>query len=143
MNQEDKIKVKAMCIFVHKGKTLAAKGYDEKKGETFYRLIGGSVEFGEKTEEGARREIREELGCEIENLKLVKIVENVFQFNGKLGHEIVFLYAGDLSNKALYEQERIHIVEPYLEFDAEWVPVEDILSGKSILYPGFDYSEIL
>ena len=143
MEHEPKIRIKAMCLFNHEGKTLASKGYDEKKNETFYRVIGGSVNFGEKTEEGARREVREELGCEVENLELVKVVENIFEFNGNSGHDVVFLYKGDLSNKTLYEQEKIHIVEPYLEFDAEWVPIEDIVSGKSILYPALNYSEIL
>lgn len=82
MEQEQKIRIKAMCLFTHKGKTLVSKGYDEKKNETFYRVIGGSVNFGEKTEGSVRREVREELGCEVENLKLVKVVENVFEFNG-------------------------------------------------------------
>lgn len=143
MEQEKKIRIKAMCLFNHEGKTLASKGFDEKKGETFYRVIGGSVDFGEKTEEGVRREVREELGCEVENLKLVNVVENIFEYNGIPGHEVVFLYKGDLSNKALYEQEKIHIVEPYSEFDAEWISIEDIVSGKSILYPALNYSEIL
>ena len=143
MEQEQKIRIKTMCLFNHEGRTLASKGFDEKKNETFYRVIGGSVDFGEKTEDGVRREVREELGCEIENLELQKVVENIFEYNGNQGHEIVFLYKGDLSNKALYEQEKIHIVEPYSEFDAEWVPIEDILNGKSILYPALNYSEVL
>jgi len=143
MEQEKKIRLKAMCLFNHEGKTLASKGYDEKKNQTFYRVIGGSVDFGEKTEEGVRREIREELGCEVENLELVKIVENIFEYNGVPGHEVVFLYKGDLSNKDLYAQEKIHIVEPYSEFNAEWVPIEDVVSGKAILYPALNYSEIL
>jgi len=143
MDREKKIKVKAMCLFNHEGRTLAARGRDDKKNQIFFRLIGGSVDFGEKAEEGVRREVREELGCEIENLEFVDVVENIFEYNGIPGHEVVFLYKGDLSNKALYEQEKIHIIEPYSEFDAEWVPIEDIKSGKTVLYPTFNYSEIL
>lgn len=143
MEQEQKIRIKAMCLFLHKGRTLASKGFDEKRNETFYRVIGGTVDFREKSEDGVRREIREELGCEIENLELHKVIENIFEYNGNWGHEIVFLYKGDLSNKELYEQEKIHIVEPYAEFDAEWIPIEDIRSGKSILYPALNDSEIL
>jgi ADP-ribose pyrophosphatase YjhB (NUDIX family) len=143
MEQEKKIRLKAMCLFTHEGKTLASKGHDDKKDEIFYRVIGGSVDFGEKTEEAVRREVKEELGCEVENLELVKVVENIFEYNGIPGHEVVFLYKGNLSNKTLYKQDKIHIIEPYAEFDAEWVPVEDIVSGKAILYPTLDYSVIL
>jgi ADP-ribose pyrophosphatase YjhB (NUDIX family) len=138
-----KPRVKTMCLFIHRGKTLATKGYDEKKNETFYRLIGGSINFGEKTEDGIRREVNEELGCEIENLELLKVIENIFTYNGNQGHDIVFLYKGELSNKTLYDQEKIHIVEPYAEFEAEWILIDDVLAGKTILYPALDYSKIL
>lgn len=141
--QPQKPRLKVMCLFIRAGKTLASKGYDEKKNETFYRLIGGSVNFGEKTDDSIRREIKEELGCEIENLELIKVLENIFTFNNNQGHDIVFLYKGELSNKALYDQEKIHIVEPHTEFDAEWVLIDDILMAKAILYPDFGYSEIL
>lgn len=137
-----KPKVKAMCLFVHDGKTLTSKGFDKEKNETFYRLIGGGVDFGESSAEGIRREIREELGCEIESLALIEVIENVFTYEGKGGHEIVFLYKGDLANKDLYNQKIIRVVEPHSEFDAEWVSTEDIIAGKAILYPAFDYSQI-
>lgn len=106
MSEEQKPRIKAMCLFVHNGKVLASKGYDENKDETFYRVIGDSVEFGEKTNDAIKREAREELLCDIENLELVKVVENIFVFNGKQRHDIVFLYKGNLSNKDLYEKEK-------------------------------------
>ncbi len=134
--------IKAIGVFVKDGKTLASKGFDEKKGETFYRGIGGGIHFRETSEDAMKREIKEELGCEVENLKLVDVAENVFTFNGEDRHQIVFLYTGDLSNKDLYKQDKIHIVEPYSEFDAEWVPIEDILRGKVILYPSLDWPEV-
>lgn len=130
-------------MFVHEGKFLAAIGRDEAKNETFCRAIGGTVNFGERTEDAMRREIREELGCEVDNLSLVTVVENLFNFEGANRHQIAFIYKGELSNKDLYKQEKIHIVEPYGEFDAEWISVEDVLSGKVILYPTLDYSKIL
>ena len=142
MESEQKIRIKAMCLFTHQGKTLASKGFDEKKGETFYRGIGGSVDFRETSEGAMIREIKEELGCEAENLELLTVAENVFTYNGENRHQIIFLYKADLSNKDLYKQNKIHIVEPYSEFDAEWVPIEDILSGKAILYPSLNWSEV-
>lgn len=143
MEQPQKPRVKVMCILTHEGKTLASKGYDKNKDETFYRLLGGSLEFGETLEDGVRREIREELHCEIENLIFAKLVENIFTYEGKQGHDLVFLYKGELSDKALYKKETIHIIEPYSEFEAAWIPVEDVLSGKITLYPAADYSDVL
>ncbi len=143
MEELNKQKIKTMCVFVHSGRTLASRGYDENKNEIFYRVLGGGVNFGEKSEDGVKREIMEELKCEIENFKLIKVIENIFTFQGKPRHEITFLYKGDLMNKSLYNQEKIYIVEPYKEFTAEWIKINDVLSGKIILYPETDYSNIL
>lgn len=134
--------IKAIGVFVKDNKTLASKGFDEKKGKTFYRGIGGGVHFRETSQDAMKREVKEELGCEVENLKLVDVAENIFTFNGEDRHQVIFLYTGDLSNKDLYKQNKIHIVEPYSEFDAEWVPIDEILSGKVILYPSLDWSKV-
>lgn len=134
--------IKSIGVFVKDGKTLASKGFDEKKAETFCRGIGGGVHFRETSENAMKREVKEELGCEVENLKLVDVAENVFTFNGEDRHQVIFLYTGDLSNKDLYKQDKIHIVEPYSEFDAEWIPIDDILSGKITLYPSLDWAEV-
>ena len=82
MKDNTQTAVKAICVFVHNGKTLASKGVDAKKGETFYRGIGGSVHFREMSEDAMRREIKEELGCEIENLELLTVAENIFTYDG-------------------------------------------------------------
>ncbi|MEI7463221.1 MAG: NUDIX domain-containing protein [Candidatus Taylorbacteria bacterium] len=143
MEKYDKPGIKAMCIFLYKGKTLATKGYDKNKDEVFYRLVGGGINFGEKSEEGVRREVQEELRCDFENLKLAKVTENIFTYEGKRGHEIVFVYKGDLSDKELYNKEKILIIEPYGEIEAEWILTSDVLSNKIILYPAIDYTELL
>ena len=143
MKDNSQTVIKAICVFVKDGKTLASKGVDEKKGETFYRGIGGSVHFRETSEDAMRREVKEELGCDAENLELLTVAENIFTYDGENRHQIVFLYKADLSNKDLYKKDKIRIVEPYSEFDAEWVPIDDILSGKAILYPSLDWSEVL
>ena len=51
----------------------------------YHRLIGGSVAHGD-----------EELGARIHGLEHVGIGENIFRFNGEIGHEIVALYSGSL-----------------------------------------------
>ena len=142
MEREEKIRIKAMCLFHKDGKVLVSKGFDKVKNENFYRVLGGSVNFFETGEAGVRREIQEELLSEIENLKLIDVIENLFTYEGNKGHEIVFLYHGDLAREELYTQNSIHIVEDTYEFDAEWIAINDVLSGKIPLYPAFDYKTL-
>jgi ADP-ribose pyrophosphatase YjhB (NUDIX family) len=105
------VELKAMCLFRQDEKLLVSKGFDSVKQRNFYRLLGGHVEFGETAEAGIRREIAEELGSEIENLKLLAVIENIFTYEGKESHEIDYLFSGDLGNKALYMQDRIPVSE--------------------------------
>lgn len=143
MKDNTRTAVKVICVFNHNGKTLASRGYDSKKNETFYRGIGGGVHFRETSENAIRREVKEELGSDVENLELLTVSENIFTYNGKNMHQIIFLYEADLSNKDLYNQDKIKVTEPHSEFDAEWVSVNDILSGKTTLYPSLDWSRYL
>ena len=136
------IKLKAMCFFENEGKILVSKGFDKVKNENFYRPLGGRIDFFETAEAGIRREIQEELGSEIKNLKLIQTIENLFTYQGNKGHEVVFLFSGDLTKKELYETNPIKITESTHEFEASWVPIKDILSGEIPLYPKFNYTEL-
>ncbi|MGL3150029.1 NUDIX domain-containing protein [Microbacterium sp. A82] len=62
----------------------------------YHRLVGGSVELGETHREAIVREVNEELGARIVGLNHLGMIENIFRFNGEVGHEIVALYSGTL-----------------------------------------------
>ena len=152
MKQEQKIRVKAMCLFVHDGRILVADGKTQIKGKSgnreivpgdFYRLPGGSINFNETSEDGIRREILEELQSGIDNLKLIDVIENIFDYAGEKNHEVVFLFIGELEKGELYNQEKIHIVEEEYEFDAIWVSLDEALNGKIALYPMANYEDLL
>ena len=138
---EKEIRVKAMCLIEHKGKLLLCKGHDHVKKETFFCVIGGGVNFGEKAEDAIRREMKEELGCDMENLHFLTVIENVFTYEGERGHEITFLYKGDLSNKDIYKKDFIPLLDQD-DFPAYWIPISDILEEKIIFYPSFDYKKL-
>lgn len=142
MQHSEEIRVKAMCLFYRDGKILVSKGIDKITKQTFYRLLGGSLNFFENSETGIRREIQEELHSDIDNLKFITTVENTFTHEDWRGHEIVFIYLGDLTRKELYEQSSIHIVEENYEFDAEWIPVRDVIKGTKTLFPAFDWKSL-
>ena len=118
--RQEKIRHMAVAVIKKENKVLAIKGYDYIKNQTFYRLLGGGIEFCEKGEKTIKREFMEELGFEPINIKYSKTVENIFEFNGKKGHEIVLVYDAELPKnldniKKFTMQEEI-LKDKYAEF---------------------------
>jgi ADP-ribose pyrophosphatase YjhB (NUDIX family) len=64
----------------------------------FHRLVGGGVELGERSVDAVVREIREELGTALHEPRLLGVLENTFVYEGQAGHEVVFVYAGELAD---------------------------------------------
>lgn len=128
----------AICVFRNKDRILVAEGYDPIKRETFYRPLGGGIEFGERSQETISRELMEEIGAELKHdtLKYLGAVENIFTFNGIPGHEIVLVYDGALADSGLYDQAVILGKEANgEEIRAMWKHLDEFGAGKSILYP--------
>ena len=134
MNQ---IRPLAICVFRHGGRILVAEAYDPVKQETFYRPLGGGIEFGEFSEQTIHRELLEEIGADVCELKYLGTLENIFVFNGIAGHEIVQDYDGTLKDAGLYEQTVILGREVDIDetFRAVWKHVDEFGPGNSILYP--------
>ena len=63
--------------------------FDSVKKEIYYRPLGGGIEFGEYGIDAIQREFQEELGVDLNNLKYLFTMENIFTLNGNRGHEIV------------------------------------------------------
>lgn len=131
----NEIRPLAVCIIKHNGKLLAGIGHDKIKKETFYRLLGGGIEFGEKAEVTLLREFEEELNTRLENVRYITTLENIFTYEGKKGHELVFVFEADLTNKNLYEKDNIPILDSKEKGIAVWQNISDFKSGKLILYP--------
>ena len=127
----------AICIFNHNGKILVSEEHDPSKGDTFYRPLGGGIEFGEHSTDTIHRELMEEIGAEVKNLVYLGTLENIFTFNGEPGHEIVQVYDGELRESGLYEQAVIsgYEAEVNLSMKVVWKGLDEFSSGKSILYP--------
>jgi ADP-ribose pyrophosphatase YjhB (NUDIX family) len=93
------IRVKAMAYLPNSAGTHHAvfKAADPADGRVFHRLLGGGVELGERSADAVVREIEEELHATLLEPRLLGVLENVFSYDGELGHEVVFVYAGTLA----------------------------------------------
>jgi 8-oxo-dGTP pyrophosphatase MutT (NUDIX family) len=103
----NKIRCKAMCVCSYQESILVASGEDPQNGATFYRPLGGSIEFGETSQSAIVREIKEEIGADIIDVKLLGVLESLFEFEGKRCHEVVFIYDAELVDEKLYAQKTI------------------------------------
>ncbi len=99
-----RIRPLAICIFHHQGKILVNEFYDEAKQQTFFRPVGGGIEFGERSSDAIIREVQEELGLSTSNLRLIGTLESIFTYAGKPGHEIVQVYDATFDDVTVYEK---------------------------------------
>ena len=58
----------------------------------YYHIPGGHIEIGEDSEQAIIREIKEEIGCEVEEANLFAIQENFWTRDNKKCHGIEFYY---------------------------------------------------
>jgi 8-oxo-dGTP pyrophosphatase MutT (NUDIX family) len=138
MSKKQRVRPLAICVFRHHDRILVMEGYDPLKDEYFYRPLGGGIEFGEPGTETICRELMEEIHVEVDlqSLKYLGTLENIFIFNGKLGHEIVLIYDGILKEPGLYDQAMIVGQEvDGEEFRAIWKDISEFGEGMKILYP--------
>lgn len=127
--------VKAMCIVRDGRKLLVSKDYDKFKKDYYYRPLGGSIDFRERSDETAVREFKEELGVTLINLKYLGVIENIFSMEGSEYHEIDFIYEGDIKEKDIYGNNDIHAVESGVQFETLWVDYNEFKSGRLRLVP--------
>ncbi len=129
------IRVKAMIVLPSADGAAHLVSVNQPSAENpegFHRLIGGSVELGERHEDAIVREVHEELGATIVDLRLLDVVQNIFSFNGELGHEIVFVYTGSLE-PAVPPEGGFLIESDGARVPVMWRPVAD--EGQVPLYP--------
>jgi ADP-ribose pyrophosphatase YjhB (NUDIX family) len=138
-----RIKVKAMAIYVAHGRMLVTPSYDSVKKQRYYRLLGGHVEFGERAEETLRREMLEELAADIEVLERLDVVENVFIYEGRDYHEIVFIHHARFLDDAITRRDDLRNLEADHEEIFRWLPAGDVIDGDIPLYPVADYRRYL
>lgn len=120
----------------HQEQFLFHKGYDRVKKETFYRPLGGGIDFSESGKTAIEREINEELDLEVTVSEMLASFENIFTFDGHPGHEIIMLFATQLKDRSAYDRTELDILESgKVVGQAVWRSLEQIKKEGSKLYP--------
>ena len=114
-------------------KILVSKGHDKVKNETFYRCIGGGIEFLENSKDALKREYQEELNADIKIEEFLGIFENIFTYNGKSAHELILFY--NVSIEDADYKERYHVVDGDVEIEAFWVDIDKFINKELKIYP--------
>ncbi|GIP32782.1 NUDIX hydrolase [Paenibacillus sp. J2TS4] len=124
------IRTVSLCLIRKEDRILVEQTFDEAVKKTFYRPIGGTVEFGENSKQTVIREVREEIYAEINEPELAFVIENIYKYMDQIGHEIDFIYEAELVDKNLYEKEEIDGIEGNSKYKAVWKPIEGFVDNK-------------
>jgi len=139
-----RIRTKVIGIAKHNEKILMCEVLDDKCSLKGWCPLGGEVNFGETVEAALKREIYEELGCDITIVGPSIVCENLFDHEEAKGHEIVFAFPIKLNNEELYAKNRFQISEDKGSLHwVEWVPVQKFESSQAIFFPPELQSRIL
>jgi len=130
------IKVKAFALLRRGEEFLVCMGFDAKKNQRFARLPGGHIEFGERAADAVKRELKEEFGVSITEPILLGWIENIFEYNGQRGHEVVAVYEVKPDDPAFSDTEHPPLLDPQEAWiEARWLSTAQARAQGIPLYP--------
>ncbi|MBI2774067.1 MAG: NUDIX domain-containing protein [Chloroflexi bacterium] len=130
-----RIRAVALAIIREGDEIFVFEGRDDVKSELFYRPLGGTIEFGETAVDAVKRELMEEIGVTVVDAQLVTVVENIFTFQGRPGHEVVFIFDVALEAPERLRAGHIDGYEPNGErINCMWRSIDEFRAGD-LLYP--------
>ena len=133
MDKFKEIRPVVLGLAIKNNKLLVSEGFDKIKNETFYRCLGGGIEFLEKSEEALKREFLEEINISITVKDFLGISENIFTYQGKKAHELILFYSIEISDEN-YQEEYI-VTDDHGKTVAKWIDINEFKNKNKILYP--------
>jgi ADP-ribose pyrophosphatase YjhB (NUDIX family) len=128
------------CAFVllrDRDRFLVSEMTDRDDGRVYYRPPGGGIEFGERAAAAATREIREEFGLDIDEPRLLGVVENIFEQHDGPHHEICFVFVAETTDAMLDRLDGADVLDlaDGERETARVFHVEALLAAARPLYP--------
>lgn len=135
-DRADAVRAKAVAVCRNAGRVLVERGYDRVAGSRFYRAIGGHIDFGERAAQTVAREWSEEYGLTLQDVRLLGVLENVFTYEGRPGHEVVFAFQARIVEPEVYQRDELVGIDPDgRRHEAVWVSLDDLATGGIPLSP--------
>ncbi len=111
--------IRCRALIVNQGKLLVVK---HSKDFDYYALPGGKLEEGENPLECIKREIKEELGVEVKEAKLLYVYRWIKENTNEENLEFFFLISGTNEFLEISKNERTHAFEI---FEMKWIDKDD------------------
>jgi len=124
--QGQRFQVRAAAVILHAGYAFLHRA----PRDDYWALPGGRVEVGEEASATIVREMREELGEEVQCSKLLHVAENFFDLAGQRNHEIGFYFLVSLAENSHHlDKARIYRgIESHLGLEFRWFRVGELES---------------
>lgn len=116
-----RIRPLAVAIIENNNKIFVGAGYDEGEKKKFYRLMGGGIKFRETALQALKREFREEFAAELVDIRLLKVIENIYVYNGDYGHEIAYIFTAKFKDPKMYEDKKYPVLDRPSAGFGEWI----------------------
>lgn len=133
MDKFKEIRPVALGLAIKDNKLLVGEGYDNMKNQTFYRCLGGGIEFLEKSCDTLKREFKEEIETDIIIKDFLGISENIFTYKGKNAHELILFYSIEIPDE--YYKDEYQILDVDDNSKAKWIDINEFKNKNKILYP--------
>lgn len=131
---EGRFNYRVAGLLVHNNRLLIM----QDKGQPYYYVPGGRIKMNERSEDAIKREIKEELGIEVNVNRMLWVNENFFKEETlhEQFHEICFFYLLELKDMEILNKGKDFLVDENGKIHTYyWKTLDDI---KSInLYPQF------
>jgi len=133
---EQYVRVRACGVFRRGDEVLLIRQHNDA-GVARYMTPGGGVDFLEPVQDAVRREMREEVGVDVSDLRYVGMFESLGETpDGTPAHEISLVYEVATDDAAIYQQDVVAIDDNGSPFTAVWIRVADVPAGTRDLGDG-------